>query len=182
MLNYKPLPEFINNFIIRPADPFEIVKDIKGHNWSMYDTRQFLTDEGYRWFEENKIILKSKSQYFICNAHTTGPVHTDNPHKIAFNFVFEGYGNMEWVTVLDGDYVYHTNTVASGEKFTYKKFTEIRSIKINDTWNGQSALVKVSLPHRIVTKDSHRICISLRLDTTRCRFTFDEISQIINKQ
>jgi len=68
MLNYKPLPEFINHFIIRPADPFELVKDIKGHNWSMYDTRQFLTDEGYKSIEDlrNGDLVKTLNDGFKC--------------------------------------------------------------------------------------------------------------------
>jgi hypothetical protein len=182
MLNYKPLPEFINKFIIKPENPFDLVKDIKGHNWTTYNTKNFITEEGQDWFEKNKIVLIDTSQYFICNENTTGPVHLDNPCTVAFNFVFEGTGNMQWITVLDGDISYHTNIVQSGEKFIYKKFANLRSINIDESWDGTSALVRVNVPHRVVTKDGHRICLSIRPDIRKCRLTFDEMCQIIDNE
>jgi len=182
MQNYKPLPEFINNFIIKPADPFALVKDIKGHNWTTYYTRRFLNEEGWNWFKQNQIVLLPTSQYFICNENTTGPVHLDDPVSCAFNFVFEGQGEMQWVDVLDGDVSYHTNIVKSGEKFVYKKYTAIRSINIQDSWSGQSALVRVNIPHRVVTGNKYRICLSIRPDPRVCQLTFDEICQIIYKE
>jgi hypothetical protein len=182
MQYYKPLPEFINNFIIKPTDPFELVKDITGHNWTTYNTNQFLTKEGQDWFKQNQITLVPTSQYFICNENTTGPVHIDHPFTWALNFVFEGQGEMQWVDI-DADYVFNKNKVASGETFVYKKYTTIRSISINESWSGTSALVRVNVPHRIVTNDTHRICISLRPDYSKYKFqTFDEMCQIIDKE
>jgi hypothetical protein len=179
MQYYKPLPEFINNFIIKPKDPFSLVNGITGHGWTTYNTEQFITKQGQEWFEKNQITLTPTSQYFICNANTAGSIHTDQPFIWALNFIFEGHGEMQWVDV-DGDYIFNKHTVPSGETFVYQKYTTIRNISINESWKGNSALVRVGIPHRIVTTDSRRICISLR--PTNGLQTFDKMCQIIDSQ
>ena len=178
MQYYKTLPEFINNFIIKPTDPFDLVKGITGHGWTTYNTEQFITKQGQDWFNQNQIILTPTSKYFICNANTVGPVHTDQPFTWALNFTFEGHGEMQWVDI-DADYIFNKHTVPSGETFVYKKYTTIRNISINESWTGTSALVRVNVPHRIVTNNNHRICISL---IPKYNFqTFDTMCQTIDQ-
>jgi hypothetical protein len=177
MQYYKSLPEFINNFIIKPEDPVSLVKGITGHAWTTYDTNQFLTKQGQDWFKRHQIILTPTTQYFICDANTAGAVHTDQPITWALNFIFEGHGEMQWVDI-DADYIFKRQTVPSGETFVYKKYTTVRNISINESWSGTSALVRVDVPHRIVTNNTHRICLSLR---PKYKFqTFDKICQIID--
>jgi hypothetical protein len=184
MQYYKPLPEFINNFIIKPKDPSDLVKGITGHSWTCYNTEQFLTKQGQDWFKQHQIILTPTSQYFICDSNTTGSVHTDQPFTWGLNFIFEGHGEMQWVDI-DADYIFNKHTVPSGETVIYKKYTTIRNISIIKSWSGISALVRINVPHRIVTNNSHRICISLRPTFPNSKYkgqTFEEMCQIIDNQ
>ena len=178
MQYYKPLPEFINNFLIKPTDPISLVNGIAGHGWTMYNTEQFVTKQGQDWFKKNQIIVNPTSQYFICTANTVGPVHTDQSGW-ALNFIFEGHGEMQWVDI-DADYIINKHTVPSGETVAYKKYTTVRNMSIKESWSGTSALVRVNIPHRIITNNIHRICISLR---SKHKWpTFDKMCQIIDNQ
>ena len=177
MQYYKPLPEFINNFIIKPKDPSDLIKGLSGHNFTSYNTEQFLTKQGQDWFKKHQISLTPTSRCFVCDANTAGAVHTDQPFTWALNFVFEGHGELQWVDI-DADYIITKHAVLSGETFRYKKYTTIRNISTNESWSGTSALIRVDLPHRIVTNNSHRISLSL---VSKYTFqTFDTMCQIIN--
>ena len=104
-------------------------------------------------------------------------MHTDQPFTWALNFVFEGHGELQWVDI-DADYIFTKHAVMSGEIFRYKKYTTIRNISTKESWSGTSALIRVDLPHRIVTNNNHRISLSL---VSRYTFqTFDTMCQIIN--
>ena len=135
-----------------------------------------LTNEAKQWFNDKKIALYDDAVLFKLPKNYNGPSHVDkmDPSDCAFNFVVSGYGQMQWVTNLkavEWDQCKDNGTY-------YSRFLDIKSFDISEVWTGDAGLVKINIPHRIVTTDSERICLSVRIKKYVLPNTFDEIVKL----
>jgi len=177
MTNYINLPESFKNFIKIPDNLTEIVPDFEKFNWIRSDTDLYLTKEGQAWFASKNLVIRPSVALFSIRANDVGEPHIDNT-DYAFNFVVHGYGQMQWVEVEgDENSIFWSDDI--GGRVAYTSYENIKNINVIDTWEGTMALVKTGRCHRIVTSDSRRICLSIRMVTSRNPRTFEEIAKIL---
>lgn len=133
------------------------------HEWINIPVTDIFTDSGLKFFSDRNIKLRQTTRVFRLNANHVSDIHIDSDYyDAAFNFVIEGTGVMQWVTVIDGvesngSYMQSNNTVGS-----YKRFDVYSDFTVDDTWSGKCALVKINTPHRVIGGERVRYCISVR--------------------
>ena len=176
MINYVNLPNEIRNFL-KEFDYIDLTKDISNHSWKFIPTYSVLSKEGKQWFVDKKIPLKKYASVFKIPKNFEGPIHADMDQSTktncALNFVLSGHGEMQWVTNLKA--TKYTFNYTSGD---YHRYKDIESFDILDVWTGNNGLVRINVPHRVITTDTDRYCLSLRLENDSLLNTFDELSNI----
>ncbi len=155
-MNHKDLPRELLQFT-KPIDYQTLLKDKSGHDWIIIPTTDFLTKEGIYWFISRNIIIQKTLSLFKGVKNNQGPIHKDT-RRFAFNFVLSGHGKMEWVSDIIG-----TETVSYANNANFVKWIDVNDFNIIDTWCGDLGIVKIETPHRVVTTDVDRYCISIRV-------------------
>jgi len=177
MLYYKNLPRELLQFV-KFIDAHNLLKGIYGHNWIIIPTTNFLTSEGIEWFTNKKIFLRNTVKVFKIEKNFKGPVHSDayGPFDVeyAFNFVISGQGEMQWVDNIQG-----TQKISNTNNSLYTIYTDVKSLDIIDTWNGDLGIVRVNVPHRVVTTNEERYCVSVRTIIGSYPKTFEDAVNII---
>jgi len=174
MINYLNLSSEMKNFI-KNFDYINLTKDIvNDHNWKNIPLDVVLTSEGKQWFSDRKISLRDDVLLFKIPKNVEGPIHIDsNRPDCAFNFVLSGHGEMQWIENLEAtEYIFKLNGT------DYNRYRDIKKFDITDVWTGDIALVKINIPHRVVTTNLDRYCISIRLNKEILPNKFDEISKL----
>lgn len=177
MLNYKILPDFVYNFAMMPQSTIDAMSHIKEHSWVILPTVDHMTSEGIEYFKSKGIIFSKNVTCWKCNTNTIGPTHIDGIALIGVNFVMKGKGNMEWIHSSVPP-VMVANKIATGQTILAPTFHDLDALTVTDTWNsneGECAIVRVHTPHRIVTTNEDRYCLSFRLHLDHCSETFDQI-------
>ena len=176
MINYLNLPNEMKNFL-KEFDYIDLTKNIFDHGWKFMPMDSVLTNEGKQWFVDKKIVLRKNAIIFKIPKNVTGPIHVDSTqpeeNDCAFNFVLSGHGKMQWITNLEATEI--TFKYNSGY---YKLYENIVKFEILDVWEGNIGLVRINVPHRVVTTDSDRYCISIRLEKGSSPNTFNELSKL----
>ena len=177
MINYVNLPNEMKNFI-KEFNYVNLTKDMINHNWKYIPFDTVITTEGKQWFREKKIPVEKYVLLFKIPKNFEGPIHTDmlplKKSNCAFNFVLSGNGKMQWITNLEAtEYIENVNSSV------YRRYTNIKQFDILDTWTGDVGLVRINVPHRVVTTNADRYCISIRLVNDISPNTFDEIKEVL---
>jgi hypothetical protein len=177
MINHVQLPEELKSYI-KQIDYESLGPKESGHKWNYISIHDVLTVEGIRWFLSRKIFLRGDVHLFRLPKHSQGAIHIDgydvDSLDYAFNFVVSGYGEMQWIDNIVGQ-----EQVFDLDYSKYVAFNDVTSCNIVDTWDGDMALVRINVPHRIVTSDKDRYCISLRTLSHMQPKTFDEVAKLI---
>jgi hypothetical protein len=176
MINYLNLPNKMENFL-KKFNYINLTKDISNHNWKYIPVDFALTNKGKQWFVDKKIPLRKYASVFKIPKNFEGPIHTDMHQSektdCAFNFVLSGHGEMQWVKNLKAtEYTFNFNGA------DYNRYKDIESFDISDVWTGNVGLVRINVPHRVVTTDTDRYCLSIRLEKDSSLNTFDELSKL----
>jgi hypothetical protein len=172
---YKNLPIESSGWIL-PLDIDKILSDFNlkySHDWIHLNTVDVLSTAGKLWFLKRNIHLEPTCSLFVAQPNTYSPIHVD--HKIndsAFNFILKGYGEMQWIK-MDADEYDTDIVIPSGATVHYTRFKNIRGMSALALWTGHAGLVKTNVPHRVVTMDSLRVCLSIR-----SRHLFDDLSKL----
>jgi hypothetical protein len=166
-MNYKDLPRELLQFT-KPIDYQTLLKGKTGHDWVIIPTAAFLTEEGIYWFTSRNIIIQKTLSVFKGVKNNQGPIHMDT-RRFALNFVISGHGKMEWVGDIVG-----TETVSYANNANFVKWVDVNSFNIIDTWSGDLGIVKIDTPHRIVTADEDRYCVSIRVTPGIGAQTFEQ--------
>ncbi len=176
MINYINLPNEIRNFL-KEFNYIDLTKNLSNHDWKYIPLDIALTEEGKQWFFDKKIPLQNYALIFKIPKNFEGPIHTDThvsaKTNCAFNFVLSGHGEMQWLTNLKAtEYTYKFKGA------NYNRYKDIESFDILDVWTGDVGLVRINVPHRVVTTDTDRYCLSIRLEKDSSPNTFDELSKL----
>lgn len=167
MKYYVDLPEYFRQFVYHKSDISLLIDNTTDHTWSRYPVEDYITEQGIKWFSERNLRLYDVCNIFNAYQFSETSVHIDTIAKFqndfALNFVLFGEGNMQWVDV-DGDRNYYKLNSS-----VFYGYTNIKYVEVLAEWSGKMALVRVNIPHRIVTKNLRRICLSLRFYKT-CSF------------
>jgi len=169
-MNYINLDLEFSDFI-KPCLNLKEIKFPKfiAHDWIWVNTVDWITEFGIEWFKNKNIPIKSRAFLFVATPNCPGITHIDLPERAAFNFIIQGNGSMQWLSNLSDP-----TSVRVHNGSTYPVYGNTKSCIIDDEWTGRIGLVKVDTPHRVVTTDSYRYCLSLR--TT---YSFEEVAKII---
>lgn len=175
---YKNIKEPVSNFL-RVVDYKSLFSNVKSnHDFIKYPVVKALTSYGFYWFKERKILLRRNVKVFRIVKEFQGPIHTDFYNKkgteFAFNFVYEGNGEMQWVEDINGEVLFVNN-----KDDVYPVYTNVTSCNIIEKWNGSAALVKTDTFHRIVTQNEERYCLSFRTVFGTFPETFEEAAELI---
>ena len=168
MINYLNLSETLFKFI-KPIE-LEDIEFTTRHDWVYKRTTDVMTTEGIDWFKQRGIKFYPTSNLFKIAKNCEGPIHDDGI-DFAINFIIKGYGTMEWVNDLDA-----TRLITRFHNLDYIVYKDVKSFNVCDTWKGKLALVRVKSPHRIVTTDVDRYCLSIRSESPK---TFDEAYKLL---
>jgi hypothetical protein len=179
-MHYKDLPRELLQFT-KPIDYETLLKYKFGHDWTYIYVNDFLTEEGLLWFSSRNFFLRKDVQLFKIVKNYVGTFHSDsysndNGIEFAFNFVLSGQGTMQWADDIIGNKVIvkHNNT-------SYEKYHDAKDFKILDEWSGDLGIVKINAMHRVVNKNQHRYCASIRVIPGLGIQTFDEaVAAIFN--
>ncbi len=154
-----------------------LIKNIPDHAFTYIPVDLALTQEGKQWFIDNNITLKKNAVVFTIPKNCEGGIHADmtkfEKPDCAFNFVLSGYGEMQWITNLEA-----TECVLNFNNASIVRYTDVIKFDISDVWTGNVSLVRINVPHRIVTTDSDRYCLSLRLEKDSSLNSFDELIKL----
>jgi hypothetical protein len=170
---FKELDKRFDNFLqIVNYEPY-FSGPVRDHDFILYPTSQALTARGISWFKDNGFILRNKVKVFKIISNYSGPIHIDAfdniGTKFAFNFVYSGQGEMQWIDNIDGE-----SYIIDNNQERYPGFKNIRSFDIVERWSGTSALVKTDSFHRVITTSNDRYCISVRTVSGSFPRTFEE--------
>jgi hypothetical protein len=159
---YYDLPNIFDTFLKVPHNIQDYVVDKVGHHWGSYPTTDFITPEGIDWFNSNDINLKSNLFLFKCTPNYTGPIHLDGS-SYAVNYILQGEGTMQWFNDPTNKEIIKYS-LTTGEKYTFPVYNDSDDTKILDSWVGTKAVVKVNIPHRVVTEKQARVSVSIRFE------------------
>jgi len=179
MINHVQLPEELRK-CIKQIDYKSLAPKESGHRWNYILLNDVLTLEGIQWFLSRKIFLRGDVHLFRLPKNSEGAIHIDGVESnekvvdYAFNFVIEGHGEMQWIDNIVG-----TEDIYDLEYSNYVAYSNVESYNVIDTWSGDMALVRINVPHRVVTTDTDRYCISLRTLPHMHPTTFDEVVKLI---
>jgi hypothetical protein len=177
-MNYKDLPRHLLKFF-KPLDLKTLSKNIitTGHSWRNIHLNDVIDSEGLLWFRERNIFLRETVFLFKATKNIQGPFHIDNGHsEFAINLVISGHGKMQWADNIVGNRI---DSILNNSK--YVKYENVTDFKLTDTWEGDFGIVRILTPHRIVTSDEDRYCISIRSEPKMGINTFDEsVTSIFN--
>jgi hypothetical protein len=170
---FKELNKRFDNFLqIVDYEPYFSSLE-RDHYFVRYPTFQALTAQGISWFKDNGFVLRNEVKVFKINSNCSGPIHIDAfdnlGTKFAFNFVYSGHGEMQWVDNIDGDLC-----MIDYKEEQFPIFKNIRSFNVVERWSGTSALVKTDSFHRVITTANNRYCISVRTVSGSFPRTFEE--------
>ena len=171
---YINLPEYVKNFT-KVIPHKDLLKHVNGHDWCQILTKEFLTDDGIDWFLTKGIKLKSTALLFKIPGNFEGPIHSENHAKnnFAFNFVIEGKGQMQWIENIQA-----TTKPSTANNTNYTVYTDINSFEIADVWEGDIGLVRIDIPHRVVSY-LERYCVSIRTVYDSAPKIFDDAVHMI---
>jgi hypothetical protein len=151
-------------------------KFITDHEWVNYPIVNIFTPDGLKFFSDRNIKLRETTRIFRLRAGIESLIHIDSDYyDAAFNFVLEGQGEMQWVT-MDGVESTGSYTQSNTDSGSYRRFVEFTNLAINERWSGKCALVRINSPHRVVGGTVDRYCISVR--PTMDHF-FDDLVSLI---
>jgi len=177
MINYLNLPDDMRKFL-KEFDHTNLIKNIPDHAWTYLPIDLVITQEGKQWFIDKKITLARYALVFKLPKNCEGAIHADmlkfEKPDCAFNFVLSGHGEMQWVTNLEATEHSHSHGSTN-----YIRYTNVVKFDILDIWTGNNGLVRVNAPHRIVTTDTDRYCLSLRLEKDSPLNTFDSLCELL---
>ena len=176
MKYYYNLPDRFSSFFKTPNDIQRYLPKKTGHHWGMHSLLDFMNPLGIEWFSDHKIYLKSFVLLFNCTENYAGPVHLDGA-SYAVNHVLSGRGTMQWF----GDEKKKEVTkykLTTGESYTFPTYTDDENMELLDSWTGTNGVLKVNVPHRLVTTDSSRSCVSFRFENG----SFDGLVSILEKE
>jgi hypothetical protein len=189
---YKNLPDESSEWIL-PLNVDTIISsfNFKGsHDWIHLNTIDVLSISGWNWFFKRNIHLSRRCAFFLAHPNIEGPIHIDHEfNDVAFNFVLRGHGEMQWLNIEADKYIANPvpvilpscssslTVVPSSTTAHYTRFNNIKEISMLDSWRGDRGMVRIGTPHRVVTTDCQRICLSLRQSTDRFK-RFDELSNV----
>lgn len=163
------LPDYFKNFIYYKDSIDTLIENKIEHTWVRFPIKEFVNNQGLDWFKDRNLKLLDFCNLF--NAHeftnTYSNIHVDTMgdhlNEFAVNYILFGNGEMQW-TKVDGSL-----TIRKINSSYFYGYENIREVEILDKWSGSVGLVKINIPHRIVTTNLRRICLSLRFRKT-CSF------------
>ena len=164
MIYYKKLDDNFVDYGIQKLNFSELnFPNEQPHEWVYLPVNEVFTSAGLQFFKDKNIKLRSTARIFkIIAGCQISPIHIDSEYyDAAFNFVVEGDGKMEWVTV-DGIESYSSYTQSNASAGAYKRIVDFSKIEINDSWSGKCALVRIGTPHRVLGGTHDRYCVSAR--------------------
>ena len=148
------------------------------HTWIHLNTIDVLSIDGWSWFLKRKIYLSRICSFFLAQPNIEGPIHIDHKtNDVAFNFVLRGHGEMQWLDIKADEYISNTVTPGGPAVHQYIRFENIKEMSMIDSWRGSRGMVRIGTPHRIVTADCPRVCLSFRQTNNRFK-RFDELSNV----
>jgi hypothetical protein len=171
-MNYKDLPKELRQFT-KSIDYETLLKDKSRHDWCNIPINDFLTNDGLSWFSARSIFIQPTALVFKIIKNHEGIIHLDN-EQFAFNFVLSGHGKMQWVDNIIGNEI-----LANHNGAKYGKYTDVTACRIIDTWSGDLGIVRINIPHRVVTTDEERYCVSIRTIQGTGVKTFEEAIEAI---
>jgi hypothetical protein len=163
MIYYKEINEDFLAYGIKDIKFDELFHSENLHEWINVPVTDMFTDAGLQFFSDRNIKLRKTTRVFRLKANHVSDIHVDSDYyDAAFNFIVEGTGVMQWVTVINGvesngSYIQSSNMTGS-----YKRFDVYEDYIIDESWSGKCALVKINTPHRVIGGASDRYCISVR--------------------
>jgi hypothetical protein len=147
------------------------------HEWINVSVNDIFTDEGLKFFADRNIKLRSTTRVFRLNPNFTCEIHVDSDYyDAAFNFVVEGAGEMQWVTVENSVETSGSYTKSDSKQGSFTLINDYTNLTVDDSWDGNCALVKISVPHRVIGGPGVRYCVSVR--PTEDHFFDDLVGQI----
>lgn len=157
MNNYFDLPSKLHSFVKDVDYTKFLLPNLTGHILKPVDLHKFVKPEGLEWFAERGLFIR-RARLFRASKNCTGGIHIDPVdlyNDYAINIVLAGKGEMQWISDLDIDLDIKKASIPNS---TYN----VKNFKVIDKWFGTTGLVRVNIPHRIVTKNSVRYCLSLQ--------------------
>ena len=152
---YNKLPDMYWNYLqkdcIKSVEKLRSLWLLAEHSVFRMSKKELLTELGLSRFEQYHNII----DLFRMPPNHIGPIHIDNSYY-AFNFIIKGTGVMQWFDINSLEYKY---------KSTYG--VELFTLKSNDTCIVEETdcnllWANTTKPHRIVTGNEERICLSIR--------------------
>jgi len=180
---YKSLSTDLKRFV-KPVDHVELTSSIpmKKHGWVNVPLTSILTNEGILFFKSKGLLLNNTQQIFKCDSNMSSQIHIDDLlTHFGYNIVLDGHGEMQWISDIEGDRIEEpTTNISKSAVFPSRwvKWDNVKTYKIDEVWSGESALVRIDIPHRIVTKDVARYVLALRTLKGSFPRTFEEAAQI----
>jgi hypothetical protein len=178
MLYYK---EISNDFLDYGIQKINFSKFFEGkyslHTWVNHPIENIFTQHGLKFFMNRNILIRETTRIFKLKSKFESGIHIDSDYyDSAFNFVVEGDGTMQWVNVNNGLEFQGSYTQSNSKLGSYKNFPIYNSIDILDKWSGKCALVRISVPHRMLGGAIDRYCISVR---PKQEHFFDDLINLI---
>lgn len=161
MINHVDLPTYLKDFV-KDIDFKSLSHQGDYHGWVYYAVEDFINERGINWFESRGFDLRGELSLFRIPANFRGDIHSDLNSKVknlryAINIVLSGTGEMQWVSNIQG-----TKTIFRQEGVSYLGYKDVVDFDVIDTWRGEVGLVRIDPPHRVITWDQERYCLSLR--------------------
>ena len=153
-------------------------KELTAWTGSRLRTSELLNKTGLKFFESNNIKLNDFSTVFINPRRHESFIHKDNKgiNSCRINYIIHGAGKMIWYKLGDstekmiwyklGDSTEKIVPIAGLVDY-YVKYNDIEDKEIIDVWDGKKgecALTHITSPHNIITDQSTRVVLSIRLD------------------
>ncbi len=172
MINYYDLPCKLHSYI-KEVDYKKIIGSQNGHNLRPVELQKFITQEGIDWFFKRKLYVR-RALLFSCSSNFVGGIHIDAniSNEYGINFVLEGDGEMQWAA-------YSEQNLIDKKAIPPSAYKNEKNFNIIDNWSGTTGLVRINIPHRVVTKNSTRYCLSLRTVGNESPKTFEEAMNLL---
>ena len=172
MKYYIDLPEYFNKFV--KSIDISSIENFYGHTWKRFSPNDVLTQDGLNWFNERNLQIHH-CNLFNLHEQTVGDIHVDvignNFAGFALNFILHGEGEMQW-TEIDGEL-----SLQKKHNSYFYGYENIKNITILERWSGNMAIVKVNIPHRVISYDTRRVVLSLRFMQP---YTFENFEKILS--
>jgi hypothetical protein len=180
-INHKILSlDFKNFFKDIDITSMFLNKNLETWNGERLPTTELLNDNGLDFFKSNKIELNDLSTIFITPTNHKSFIHCDTKNnKICrINYILHGEGKMIWYSLNNYTEKTITRNSMYDNAYSFIEYKDISNEEIIEIWDGQSgecAITNINSPHNIVTTDSNRIVLSIKVNES-----FEKLCELLD--